>query len=169
VNASPDNLFDTASHMLNEYLYAYYNYDPSQARFIITNNLSLPTKQFHAVGCFDTIFSNPGGEDREFCEHWRYYGYRIIYVPEVLVYHAHGLTFSAFWRQHFNYGRGAFFFRQKCFHNRRQRIRLEPLTFYLKLLSYPSFHSSKQPAIRLSALLLLSQVANALGYLSKRM
>jgi glycosyltransferase involved in cell wall biosynthesis len=169
VNALADNLFDTASQMLIEYLYAYYNQDPNQARFIISNNLSLPTKQFHNVGGFDTIFSNAGGEDREFCEHWRHYGYRVIYAPEVLVYHAHGLTFSSFWRQHFNYGRGAFLFRQKCLHNRRHRIRLEPLTFYLKLLLYPSFHSSKQPAIRLSTLLLLSQVANALGYLSKRM
>jgi len=169
VNSLADNLFDTASQMLIEYLFAYYNHDSNQARFIISNNLSLSRKQFNTVGGFDTVFSNAGGEDREFCEHWRHYGYRTIYAPEVLVYHAHGLTFSSFWRQHFNYGRGAFLFRQKCLHNRRQRIRLEPLTFYLKLLSYPSFHSSKQPAIRLSALLLLSQVANALGYLSKRM
>jgi cellulose synthase/poly-beta-1,6-N-acetylglucosamine synthase-like glycosyltransferase len=168
VNALADNPFDTASQMLIEYLYAYYNHDPDQARFIISNNLSLPKKRFHAVGGFDTIFSNAGGEDREFCEHWRHCGYQVIYAPEVLVYHAHGLTFSSFWRQHFNYGRGAFLFRQKCFHNRRQCIRIEPLTFYLKLLSYPSFHNRKQPAIRLSALLLLSQVANALGYLSKR-
>ena len=169
VNALADNLFDTASQMLIEYLHAYYNQDPNQARFIISNNLSLPTKQFHNVGGFDTIFSNAGGEDREFCEHWRHYGYRAIYAPEVLVYHAHGLTFSSFWRQHFNYGRGAFLFRQKCLHNRRQRIRLEPLTFYLKLLSYPSFHNRNQPALRLPFLLLISQVANALGYLSKRM
>jgi glycosyltransferase involved in cell wall biosynthesis len=169
VNALADNLFDTASQMLIEYLHAYYNHNPNQARFITSNNLSLPTKQFHNLGGFDTGFSRAGGEDREFCENWRHFGYRVIYAPEVIVNHSHGLIFSSFWRQHFNYGRGAFLFRQKCLHNRRQRIRLEPLTFYLKLLSYPFFHNRKQPAIRLSALLLLSQMANASGYLSKRM
>ena len=169
VNALTDNLFDTASQMLIEYLFAYYNNDSNQARFIISNNLSLSRKQFNIVGGFDTGFSSAGGEDREFCEHWQHCGFKIIYAPEVLVYHAHGMTFSSFWRQHFNYGRGAFIFRQKCLHNRRQRIRLEPTTFYLDLLSYPFFHNSMQSAIRVFALLLLSQIANAIGYLSKRM
>jgi len=169
VNALEDNMFDSASQMLIEYLHAYYNHDHNQARFITSNNLSLPTKQFHAVWGFDTIFSNAGGEDREFCEHWRHYGYRVIYAPEVLVRHSHGLKFSSFWRQHFNYGRGALLFRQKCFHNRKQHIRLEPLSFYLKLFSYPYFHNHKQSTLGLSVLLLISQVANALGYLSERM
>jgi GT2 family glycosyltransferase len=169
MNALADNLFDTASQMLIEYLFAYYNHDSNQARFIISNNLSLSRRQFNTVGGFDTSFSRAGGEDREFCENWRHRGYQVIYAPEVLVYHAHGLTFSSFWRQHFNYGRGAFLFRQKCSYDRRQCIRLEPITFYLKLLSYPYFHNRKQPVIMLAALLLLSQMSNALGYLSKRL
>jgi GT2 family glycosyltransferase len=136
---------------------------------IISNNLSVPTKQFHAVGGFDTTFSNAGGKDRGFCEHWRHYGYRVIYAPEVLVYHAHGLILFSFWRQYFNYGRGAFLFHQKCLHYRRQRIQVEPLAFYLRLLSYPFSRIGKQPAIRLSVLIFLSQVANALGFSSKRM
>jgi len=93
VNALEDNMYDTASQMLIEYLYAYYNHDPNQARFIISNNLSLPTKQFHDAGGFDTSFSRAGGEDREFCERWRHFGYRVIYAPEVLVNHSHGLKF----------------------------------------------------------------------------
>jgi cellulose synthase/poly-beta-1,6-N-acetylglucosamine synthase-like glycosyltransferase len=167
VNALEENVYDTASQMLIEYLHAYYNHEHNQARFITSNNLSLPTKQFEAVGGFDTFFSKAGGEDREFCEHLRYHGYQIIYAPEVVVHHSHGLTFSSFWRQHFNYGRGAFLFRQKCFHNRRQCIKLEPMAFYLKLLSYPSSRNRKHPGLWLSALLLLSQGANASGYLSK--
>ena len=169
VNALEENIYDTASQMLIEYLHAYYNQDPDQARFITSNNLSLPTKQFEAVGGFDTIFSNAGGEDREFCEHLRHHGYRIIYAPEVVVHHSHGLTFSSFWRQQFNYGRGAFLLRQKCFQNRRQRIKMEPITFYLRLLSYPSSHNRKHSGLWLSALLFLSQGAIALGYLTKRM
>ena len=154
--------------MLIEYLHAYYNRDPERACFITSNNLSLSTKQFEAVGGFDTDFSNAGGEDREFCENLRHHGYEIIYASEVVVHHLHELTFSSFWRQHFNYGCGAFLFRQKCFNNRRQRIRLEPLNFYLKLFLYPSRHNHKQSVLKLSVLLLISQVANIFGYLSKR-
>ncbi|MGV7223630.1 MAG: glycosyltransferase [Nitrospinales bacterium] len=169
VNALEESVYDTASQMLIEYLHAYYNQDPGQACFITSNNLSLPTKQFEAVGGFDTIFLNAGGEDREFCEHLRHHGYRIIYAPEVVVHHSHGLTFSSFWRQQFNYGRGAFLFRQKCFQNRRQVIKMEPITFYLRLLSYPSSHNRKHSGLWLSALLFLSQGAIALGYLTSRM
>jgi len=169
VNALEENIFDTASQMLIEYLHSYYNQNPDQARFVTSNNLSLPTKEFEALGGFDPVFSSAGGEDREFCEHLRHHGYEIIYAPEVVVHHFHGLTFSSFWRQHFNYGRGAFLFRQKCFNNRRQRIRLEPLNFYSKLFLYPSGHNHKQSVHKLSVLLLISQVANAFGYLIERM
>lgn len=168
VNALEENIFDTASQTLLEYLHAYYNQNLEQARFITSNNLSLPAKDFEAVGGFDTEFSSAGGEDREFCEHLRHHGYEIIYAPEVVVHHLHGLTFSSFWRQHFNYGCGAFLFRQKCFNSRRQRIRLEPLNFYLELFLYPSAHNHKQSVLKLSVLLLISQVANTFGYLSKR-
>jgi len=168
VNALDENIYDTASQMLIEYLHDYYNQDPDRARFMTSNNLSLPTKEFEAVGGFDTIFSNAGGEDREFCEHLRYHGYRIVYAPEVIVHHFHGLTLSSFWRQHFNYGRGAFLYRLKSFHNRRQTIRIEPLKFYLKLFSYPSCNHNSQFSLRLSVLLLISQVANTLGYLKNR-
>lgn len=168
VNALENNRYDTATHMLIEYLHAYYNRDPERACFITSNNLSLPTKQFEAVGGFDTDFSNAGGEDREFCEHLSYHGCRIIYAPEVVVHHSHGLTFSSFWRQHFNYGCGAFLLRQKCFHNRRQRIHFEPLNFYLKLLLYPYLNNNNQSTHSMSILLLISQMANTFGYLSER-
>ncbi|MFO7554072.1 MAG: glycosyltransferase [Desulfobacterales bacterium] len=169
VNALEENIYDTASQMLIEYLHGYYNRDPEQARFITSNNLSLPAKQFKAVGGFDTNFSNAGGEDREFCEHLRHNGCRIIYAPEVVVHHSHGLTLSSFWRQHFNYGLGAFVFRQKCFQNRRQLVRMESTTFYLKLLSYSHTYNVKHSRSRLTALLFLSQAANALGYFTSRM
>jgi len=169
VNFLVENIFDTVSQMPIEYLHAYYNQNPDQARFVNSNNMSLPTKDFRAVGGFDTGFSNAGGEDREFCENLRYHGYRIIYAPEVIVYHFHGLTFSSFCRQHFNYGRGAFLFRQISYLNRRRLIRLEPLNFYLKLFLYPFYNNHKKFVRRLSVLLLISQVAITFGYLMERM
>lgn len=168
VNALEVNIYDAASQMLIEYLHAYHNQVPDQARFITSNNLSLPVKLFEVVGGFDTSFPNAGGEDREFCEHLRHHGCQIIYAPEVVVHHSHGLTLSTFWRQQLNYGRGAFLLRQKCYQNRGQRVRMEPTAFYLRLLSWSHAYKGKHSRLRLSALLFLSQGAIALGYLMGR-
>jgi GT2 family glycosyltransferase len=86
--------------------YAYYNADPSQARFFASNNLVFPADGFHALGGFDTTFRT--SEDRDLCNHGLHHGYHMTYAPEVIVSHAHVLTLRTFWQQHFNYGRGAF-------------------------------------------------------------
>jgi len=46
-------------------------------------------------------------DSESICDRWPYHGYPMLYAPEVQVYHAHSLTLPKFWRQHFNYGRGA--------------------------------------------------------------
>ena len=166
LNALPANLCSTASQSLIGYLYAYYNTNPNQACFFTSNNLAVPAGRFRAAGRFETTYTRAAAEDREFCDRWLYYGYRLIYAPEVLVYHAHALTFRAFWRQHFNYGHGAFGFRQTRAQRGQRRIRVEPLSFYLNLLRYP-FSQSHGPRMRLllAGLLTASQVANGTGYL----
>jgi len=88
----------------------------------------------------------------------------MIYAPEVQVYHAHNLTLPTFWRQHFNYGRGAF-----CFHRVRaqrasRRIKVEPLSFYLHLLTYSFSQKLSQLGILVTTLFLVSQVANVAGF-----
>ncbi|MUG93847.1 glycosyltransferase [Scytonema sp. UIC 10036] len=168
LNALPNNLYSTASQLLIDYLYTYYNTDSGQPKFFTSNNLALPTDHFHALGGFDTTFPLAAGEDREFCDRWLYQGYKMIYAPEVQVHHAHNLTLPKFWRQHFNYGRGAF-----CFHTRRsqrtdKRIKVEPLPFYLNLLTYSLSHNSKQLRILVTVLFLLSQVANVAGFFWER-
>ena len=168
VNALPDNPYSTASQLLITYLYAYYNADPNQARFFTSNNLALPTDRFHAIGGFDTTFARAAAEDRELCDRWLHHGYRMTYAPEVLIYHAHTLTFVTFWRQHFNYGRGAIRFHRARARRSQGRIRLEPLSFYLNLLRYPISRARIRQKLLLAALLVLSQVANAAGFLWKR-
>lgn len=165
LNALPDNPYSTASHLLIDYLYAYYNADPNQARFFTSNNLAVPTDRFHAIGVFNTTFPRAGGEDREFCDRWLHNDYRMIYAPEALVYHTHALTFRAFWRQHFNYGRGAFRFHQARARRGQRRIRLEPFSFYWNLLRYPFSQAQGGRALLLAALLVMSQAANAAGFL----
>jgi GT2 family glycosyltransferase len=172
LNALPDNLYSTASQVLIDYLYSYYNSRPQSSTFFASNNLAVPTDRFHQLSGFDTSFPLAAGEDREFCDRWLQQGYKMIYAPEVQVYHAHHLTLKAFWRQHFNYGRGAY-----CFHSARAKrtqesIRVEPLTFYFNLLKYPFGQSASQQAMQqampLSMLLFISQVANITGFFKEK-
>jgi GT2 family glycosyltransferase len=138
LNALPNNPYSTASQILIDYLYKYYNPIFNQACFLTSNNLAVPAAQFRALGGFDASFPLAAAEDRDFCDRWRSRGYRMIYAPEVVVYHAHALTLRTFLRQHFRYGRGAFHFHQARTERGQNRIRLEPASFYVNLLRYRS-------------------------------
>jgi GT2 family glycosyltransferase len=163
INALPDNTCSTASHLLITYLYAYYNALPAAAGFFTPNNLAIPTDRFRAMGGFDVSFVTATGEDREFCDRWLHTGYRMVYAPEVTVAHTHPLTFCAFCRQHFNYGRGTFRYRVMQGRRANRRMSLEPVRFYFNLLRYPltMFQEKRK---RLAMLLGVSQAANALGF-----
>ena len=165
LNALPDNLYSTASQLLIDYLYEYYNTDCKQASFFASNNFALSTEYFHQVGRFDTTFPLAAGEDREFCDRWLHHSYQMIAVPDAQIYHAHKLTLRSFWRQHFNYGRGAFHFHQLRSKRGVGEIKVEPLSFYFKLLNYPFLNpSNHQPPLILSLLFFISQFANISGF-----
>jgi GT2 family glycosyltransferase len=168
LNALPDNLCSTASQILIDYLYEYYNTDTQLSSFFASNNLALPTSSFHALGGFDTAFPLAAGEDREFCDRWLHRGYQMVYAPDVQIRHAHHLKLKSFWRQHFNYGRGAFCFHQARAQRDQAPMKVEPLTFYFKLLTYPLRQFSVPRAVLLAALLFLSQVANVAGFFWQR-
>ncbi len=163
-NALPENPYSSASQLLIDYLYTYYNADPDRARFLTSNNLALPAERFSAIGGFDAVWLRAAAEDRELCDRWLYYGYRLIYSPEVVVYHAHALTFRTFWRQHFNYGRGALYFHRVRARRGQTRLRMEPIRFYLDLLRHPSLQVRGRPAPLLTTLLGIAQIANAAGF-----
>jgi len=167
LNALPDNLYSTASQLIINYLYAYYNADPHQARFFTSNNLALPADRFRSIGGFNTTFPWAGGEDREFCERWLHHSYPLIYAPEVLVVHAHDLSLPTFWRQHFNYGRGGFRFHHLRACHDRQPFRIEPLSFYLSILRYPLPQIQGTKALLFLTLMVLSQGATAAGFLQE--
>jgi len=166
LNALFDNPYSSTSQAILDLVYAYYNADPDQARFFASNNLALPTLQFRAVGGFDTTFAT--SEDRDLCDRWLYHGYRMTFAPEALIYHAHPLTFRTFWRQHFNYGRGAF-----CFHQARARRRSgsfwPELDFYLNLLRRPLPQGGGRRSLPLAAMLVVWGMANAAGFVGGAM
>ena len=165
INGLRENLFSSASQMLVTYQYEYYNSDPERARFLASNNLALPKEVFDRIGGFDTGFSLAGGEDREFCARLIATGHDLIYLPEALVHHFHQLSLSGFWRQNYNYGRGARLLRR----NRTGSpsfgaAGFQPLGFYLDLIRYPLTIKEKRRPVAASLLMIVSQLAIAHGY-----
>jgi len=164
INTLTDNVYSSASQLLIYYLYDYFSANNKQGFFFTSNNLTIPADYFSSISGFDTTFPLAAGEDRELCDRWLHYGYRLIYVKEAIVSHAHKLAPSTFFRQHFNYGRGAFHYHQiRCRRNQSQ-IRPEPISFYLNMLRYPFSKVDGPRALLLVMLLIVSQVANTTGF-----
>ena len=151
----------TASQNLINAGYAYYNPIPSQASFFASSNLTVPAAHFHYLGGFDVNFTT--SEDRDFCDRWRHHGLQMTYVPEVLVYHSHHLNFRTFWRQHFNYGRGAYRYHQARARRGTGRFRPDP-KFYMSLFFDSLTKEPKRRGLWVKMLLVISQVANATGF-----
>jgi GT2 family glycosyltransferase len=164
VNALPENNYAAASQLLVDFLYERYNADPLQAQFFTANNLALRRDLFLEMGGFDIRFSLAAGEDRELCRRWIDKGYGMFYESAALVHHAHDLTLAGFWRQHVNYGRGAFRFRQQ----QNERRKLERPTFYTDLLRYPFRRANGPQAAHLFIRFLLMQVANTYGFIREK-
>jgi len=165
INGLPRNAFSTTSQLLVDYLYDYYNADPAGARFFASNNMALPADRFRAIGGFDTRYIRAAAEDRELCDRWLQMGYSMVHAPEAVVYHRHRLGPRSFWRQHYNYGRGA-----PAYHRARaargQRFKIEPLPFYVRLLRFPWTRTRGRRALGLALLLVITQVANTAGFLA---
>ena len=164
INALENNLYSTASQLLINYIYEYYNVLSQGAQFFASNNFALARELFHKVGKFDVSFPLAAGEDREFCDRVLYRGYSLNYAPEAIIYHHHQLTLKKFWRQHFNYGCGAFFYHQIRSQRKQQPIKVEPLKFYFNLIKYPFISKVKSSKLYLSFLLFISQLANIMGF-----
>lgn len=168
VNALTGNVYSTASQLLISYLCSFYNAISHNARFFPSSNLAFPTKQFRAVGGFDVTYPRAAAEDRELCDRWLHLGRRMIYASEAVVYHAHALTFRTFLRQHFHYGQGAFCFHRVRARRLQDRVKVEPLMFYINMLRYPFVSAQGVQAPLLMLLLMVTQVANAAGFFWQR-
>lgn len=169
INILSKNIYSTASQELIDYVYKYYNTKPHKARFFASNNIALSKERFLAIGGFDITYLRMASEDRELCDRWLQKGYLMLYAPEVQINHAHHLSLISFWQQHFFYGRGAF-----CFHKIRAKraaapIRIEPLSFYINLFTYPLSISKFPRGLVISTLLFLSQLAATFGFFSERL
>lgn len=161
VNALVGNPYAEASQALIAYLYDYFSTQRPDHMFFTTNNLAVRRTEFLQLGGFDGRFRRAAGEDREFCVRCARAGFRLVYDPTALMYHAHPLTLRSFWRQQAAYGREAFTFRS--LQSRGRSLDLEPLGFYVRLVTHPKAIGLRSP-LRTSTLLALSQLAHATGF-----
>jgi glycosyltransferase involved in cell wall biosynthesis len=164
INGVSDNPYSTTSQLLVDYLYARCNLNPRQATFVASNNLALPAERFWTLGGFDTNWNRAAGEDREFCDRWISHGYRMVYIPDAVVEHLHRLNWRSFFWQHFNYGRGSFYFRKARARRNRRPLRVERPSFYLNALCYPFLRAKPPQALVSAFLILVAQVATAAGF-----
>jgi len=169
VNALPDDPYAAASQDLIAFLYDWHLDEPGDARFFATNNLALPADRFRELGGFDPGWTLAAAEDRDLCDRWRGRGWGLSYAADAVVGHAHAMTLTTFMRQHYNYGRGAEWFRLARKARGQRPLRLEPPRFYGRMLAWSRRDKRGADALRAVALTMLSQVTNAAGYARERM
>jgi len=167
VNKLEDNVYSAASQLLVTYLYQYYNANGRQTLFLASNNMAMARDAFLAAGGFDARFPRAAAEDRELCDRWTHSGKRIVYAEGAIVRHSHRLTLCSFWRQHFQYGRGAHRYRQARAQRDAIPVKVEPLRFYTGLLRYPWTAGVPRP-LRTATLLFIAQLANAMGFFREK-
>ena len=166
INALPLNVFSSASQALVMYLTDYFDGRDGRTRLFTSNNMAVRADHFRKVGGFDAQFPRAAGEDREFCDRWISQQRGTTVAREAVVLHAHPLTLRTFWRQHFEYGRGAAQFRRARALRHGGPVRVEPIRFYLRLLKLPFAGGVTVEALEVASLVALSQVANTIGFLS---
>lgn len=168
-NALESNVYSTASEMLLDYLYEYFNCRPQRSWLLASCNFALAAATFHSVGGYDMAFPTSAAEDRDLCDRLRRAGHGMSYAPEALVYHSHRLTALSYWTQHFRYGRGGrrYWRAYRC--RSGEGVHVEPPGFYWNMLARPLRKQAGRTSLALAALLALSQVANLSGFLYESM
>ena len=166
INRHDDNRYAQTSTKIVDYIYEFHI--TKNMPFFASNNFAVPTAAFRAIGGFNASFPVAAGEDREFCERWARQGRPMLFVPEAVVYHAQSLSFVKFWRQQFNYGRGAWLFRRLTAETGQRNVTLEPVKFYLDLVRYPLKQGLNWRAVELALLVCISQMAVASGFFLER-
>ena len=117
-NLLRNEVFATASHVIHLMVYAFFNRNPEDSKLLASNNMALSAALFHDLGGFDGVyFGTCASEDRDLCFRCRELGHTMKLIPDAVMGHAHSMSFKAFCRQHFWYGRGAF-----RYHRKRSRV-----------------------------------------------
>lgn len=169
LNARPENLCASATHLLMDYLYGALGNSSARRRFFTPNNLAFPAEALREIGGFNPALLT--GEDRELCDRWQRAGRELKFADDAKVLHDHPQNLISFCRQHFAYGRGSARYRRVLRRESAQNATrgFESVSFYFKLLRCPLDAAPVTPrAFLQTGLLILSQAANAAGFLRER-
>ena len=167
VSTSADDPYSTASQLLTDYIYEFNERNEVPERFFASNNLAFPTTEFLAMGGFNNEFPIAAAEDRELCHRWLAGGKALVYASEAIVEHSPTGGMHEYCRRHFNYGRGAYYFHRLKSNGTGWPLNRTSLQFYWNLLKYPLNQRCGHNYVTLTTLLILSQLANALGFFSE--
>ncbi len=166
VNRLSHNVYSTASQLIVDSVYAFYNVDATAPQFFTTSNMGVPLRRFRELGGFNAEVFSYASEDRDLCQRWLDRGWGLTYSSDAIVHHSHALRFWSFCRQHFAYGRGAYRF--AVMHLRTRRIDGQRLfRFHANpgnWLFRPFRDGLPNPGV-LTVALIVWQVANLCGYL----
>ncbi|MEW5915978.1 MAG: glycosyltransferase [Gemmatimonadota bacterium] len=162
-NALTSNPFAITSQLIHDLAYSHHNPDGS-AQFFATNNLAATREGLVRLGAFDPGFAI-ASEDRDLCARWRESGHELVYAPEAQVAHAHHLTLSSFWAQHFRYGRGAWRY-HAALRRRGQGRFARDLSFHAQFLRRAGTPlKTRGNAVSVALLLGVWQIANLTGFI----
>ncbi len=166
-NGLPGDPFATASQDLCDFLYEHFGAASGDLPFFTSNNIGLSRDAFLRMGGFDETFPLAAAEDRDFGLRWREHGGRMIYETKAVIDHFHGMTLKKFWRQHSNYGRGAFHLHRVLDDRKSAQVKREPWTFYAMLVLHPLRRRGLGGLYHM-ALMVLTQFAMVRGYMLAR-
>jgi len=156
-----------ASQHLNEFVSRWWRSRSEPLAFFPSNNFAVSREAFRRMGGFCEKFALAAAEDREFCYRWLRTGGQLKFVPGAAVSHFHHLTLTSFWRQHFNYGRGARTFRAILVSDRMSSAQRPRFSFYASLLMSPLRAGFGWKTVRTVPLLVLALMANVAGFFSE--
>ena len=159
VNAHERNVFSAASQDMADYL----SRRGIGGAFAPSNNIAIARDDYLAAGGFPTGFARAAGEDRAFCHACTRLWPEIRQVPDAAVHHDHMLGWRSFWRQHRNYGHGAYTWHGQA--RERRAATFSGPGFYLGLLAAPLREAVTPARVARAALISLAQLAALQGYL----
>lgn len=122
--------------------------------------LAVNRERFLRSGGFPTVYTRPGGEDREFAFQWKKHGGRIILLKDVSVRHFWKNSWRSFLSQQWRYGRSAY-----LFWRRNRHLDGTKTSYLYELLRRAVATANRRSVVPLAAVVLVGYVVTALGFL----
>ena len=162
----PDNaIYGRVSQLLVTFFYEEVNTSLHGLPFFCANNIAMPQEPLLQLNGFDESFPLAAAEDRDLCARWLE-RWEMHYLPTAVVLHRQALNFRSFWSQQYRYGRGSYQFWLRRGDAQLQH-RIAPLSFF-RMLKYPFSQARVFTALKMTALLGISQLAIMMGFVAER-